>query len=77
MTYQIKCLLESKNIASFSQANKVISLNKSLNDIPLCERHKAIKEYINEKSSQKGLVQTKSRVVYRRNLREQKHENAT
>jgi hypothetical protein len=77
MTYQIKCLLESKNIASFSQANKVISLNNSLNDIPLCERHKAIKEYLNEKSSQKGLVQTKSRVVYRRNLREQKHENAT
>lgn len=77
MTYQIKCLLESKNIASFSQANKVISLNNSLNDIPLCEQHKAIKEYLNEKSSQKGLVQTKSRVVYRRNLREQKHENAT
>lgn len=77
MTYQIKCLLESKNIASFSQANKVISMNKSLNDIPLCERHKAIKEYLNEKSSQKGLVQTRSRVVYRRNLREQKHENAT
>lgn len=77
MTYQIKCLLESKNIASFSQANKVISLNNSLNDIPLCKRHKAIKEYLNEKNSQKGLVQTRSRVIYRRNLREQKHENAT